>query len=30
MLSVLIIFRHHENIVRLLKGEEPKVKDKKI
>ena len=30
MLSVLIIFRHHENIIRLLKGEEPKVKDKKI
>ncbi|WP_170940439.1 glycerol-3-phosphate 1-O-acyltransferase PlsY [Pseudoalteromonas sp. NBT06-2] len=28
MLSVLIIFRHHENIFRLLKGEEPKIKDK--
>jgi len=28
MLSVLIIFRHKENIQRLLKGEESKVWDK--
>jgi glycerol-3-phosphate acyltransferase PlsY len=28
MLSVLIIFRHKENIIRLLKGIEPKIRDK--
>ncbi|MCO4799403.1 MAG: glycerol-3-phosphate 1-O-acyltransferase PlsY [Colwelliaceae bacterium] len=28
MLSVLIIFRHKENIIRLFKGIEPKIRDK--
>ncbi len=29
MLTILILFRHRENIVRLLKGTEPKIKFKK-
>jgi glycerol-3-phosphate acyltransferase PlsY len=28
MLSALIIFRHKDNIVRLLKGQEPKISSK--
>lgn len=30
MLTILIVARHRENIVRLLNGEEPKIKDKKL
>ncbi len=30
MLAGLIIFRHRENIVRLIKGTEPKLNDKKL
>jgi len=30
MLAVLIVFRHKDNIVRLIKGTEPKLNDKKI
>jgi glycerol-3-phosphate acyltransferase PlsY len=29
MLAALIVFRHRANIVRLLQGTEPKVKQKK-